>query len=811
MGKRWFATMGTILVSMTALFVLLEFMKSTTPAVANPALAAPLDVTIPTVTGIAPDSAPNDLDTPIIITGTDFTSVPTVTLGSTLLDDVGWVSSTTLTATVPWGLDPGVYTLTVENPSGEVDSLANAFTVTQSIGVWNAGELYGGRVERLVLNPLTPTTLYATTDRVGLFRSLDGGESWSLKLSPGADYLAIDPLSPNRIYVKSYPTQLGQSLYRSDDEGETWIPLTTTFPITYTSGYDCWGGFGTYPHPSNPGTVYFHACDNGEGKSGLIKSTNWGQDWEPVINGLTDTQVTTLAFHPDDPDIMVLGTAGGNVFRTLDGGDWWDHASKPLGYVATLAIDPFGDHELWVSSLNAYGDPCALLKSSNAGLTTWTALAPDPVQSVCAASIDFAPTVSGTVFIAGMNDYKTTDGGDTWDTFGPPNVSIQDITPHPTDPGTIYIGDTKFGIHITSDGGATWEIANQGLTAVVPQQIETVRNQPDVVYALASGDIYKGTRGGGVWQSLPISRTGSFLVDPVTPTHVYAGQGDYVYASTDGGDTWPTRVELVPPAQYSECNQFPNALLGIPGQPGTLLAGMQHYCGLIMENPGSIYRSTDYGLHWDHVYPTGTQEIRKVNDLAYDPMNPTVIYAATGEAGHGGGLLKSTDGGLNWELVGTGVIDWALDVAVEPGTNRVFVSRGSLPLYVSDDGGEKWTPTGYGGGHNVADILFAPGDPPVLYDGASQGLYRSMDGAQSWQPAAGVMGQVPVYALAVVTATDRVILYAGTTGGYVGSGAAQVLSQANDGGTLVNAGVYRYTTRRMWQLYLPLVFKAYSQ
>ena len=91
-----------------------------------------------------------------------------------------------------------------------------------------------------------------------------------------------------------------------------------------------------------------------------------------------------------------------------------------------------------------------------------------------------------------------------------------------------------------------------------------------------------------------------------------------------------------------------------------------------------------------------------------------------------------------------------------------------------------------------------------------QGLYRSTDGAQSWQPAAGVLGHVPVYALAVVTASDRVILYAGTTGGCVESGAAQTLGAANASSTLVNAGVYRYT-RRTWRVNLPLVLRAYTQ
>jgi len=816
MKKRLFATVTVFLTSTTALLVLLVQLGGASPNVSRPTLAAAA-LQAPTVTSIDPTSAPNDLDTPIVISGTGFLPELTGTLamppamaylGAAELEEVTWVSGTTLTATVPWGQDPGVYTLTVVNPDGGTASLTNAFTVTQGFGVWNARELYGGSIEHVVINPVTPTTLYAISSDVGLFRSRDGAETWAFQNASTVDYLAIDPISPTRIYIVAYP-HAGGYLNRSDDEGDTWIPLTTTFPTTPPPADDCWGGLGVYAHPSTPGTVYAHECDTGveDGKSGLIKSTNWGQDWEPAIDGLTDTQVTVLAFHPDDPDTMYLGTAGGKVYRSFDGGGWWQFASSPLGYVATLAINPFGDDEVWVSSLNAFGDPCALLKSANADLTTWTAMEPLG-QPVCATSIDFAPTVSGTVFIAGMKDYKTADGGATWEPFGPPDVSIQDITLHPTDPGIIYVGDTKFGVHRTTDGGATWEIANQGLTAVVPHQIETVPGQPDIVYTLASGDIYKGTRGGGVWQRLPISRTGSFLVDPGSPAHVYAGAHGDIYASTDGGDTWPTRGELVPPPQYADCNHFPLALLTVPGQPGTVLAGVQHSCGLAMVCPGSIYRSTDYGVHWDHVYPSATQEISKVNDLAYDPLSPTVIYAATGEAGYGGGLLKSIDGGLNWEPVGAGVIDWALGVAVEPGTHRVFVSSFSLPLYVSNDGGTTWTPTGYGGGHNVYDILFAPGDPPVLYDAAYQGLYRSTDGAQSWQPAAGELGRVPVYSLAVVTATDRVILYAGTTGGVV-TDTASARTQAETSATLVNAGVYRYTTRVI-RMYLPLIFKSFA-
>ena len=131
-----------------------------------------------------------------------------------------WVSSTTLEANVPWGQDAGVYTLTVTNPGDESGDLPNTFTVTQGINVWSAGELYGGNIDDVGVNPMTPTSVYAASGDVGLFRSRTGGESWSSVFAPGARHVSMDPITPTTIYWSS-----GGSFYRSDDEGDTWISI----------------------------------------------------------------------------------------------------------------------------------------------------------------------------------------------------------------------------------------------------------------------------------------------------------------------------------------------------------------------------------------------------------------------------------------------------------------------------------------------------------------------------------------------------------------------------------------------------------
>ena len=131
---------------------------------------------VPAVTAVDPASAPNDVDTTLTISGNHFEETAVVYLGDTALVDVTWVDATTLEAVVPWGLDPGVYELTVENPPGEAAIFENAFEVLQN--VWTAGEIEGGRIDEIVINPRDTNILYARSYEIGLFRSTDAGENW---------------------------------------------------------------------------------------------------------------------------------------------------------------------------------------------------------------------------------------------------------------------------------------------------------------------------------------------------------------------------------------------------------------------------------------------------------------------------------------------------------------------------------------------------------------------------------------------------------------------------------------------------------
>jgi hypothetical protein len=174
----------------------------------------------PTVTAIKPVESPNNLDTHVVITGAYFVPTPTVSLEDVQLEDVAWVSSTRLTALVPWGMDAGVYDLVAANPGPGAPSvtLTNAFTAEQAIGVWTTGGPYAGQIRDIAVSPVTSRTAFAIVNETGLFRTQNGANTWSqLLYDRGARGIAYGPSPTNTLYYWGT-----SGLQYSADDGDSW-------------------------------------------------------------------------------------------------------------------------------------------------------------------------------------------------------------------------------------------------------------------------------------------------------------------------------------------------------------------------------------------------------------------------------------------------------------------------------------------------------------------------------------------------------------------------------------------------------------
>jgi photosystem II stability/assembly factor-like uncharacterized protein len=808
MKDRILAIGLVVVISLSGLFSLTPIVGGNTPmALAAPGRAAP------TVTAIEPNEAPNDLDITVVISGEGFEETPTVYLGETALTDVVWVSETELSAVVPWGMDPGVYALTVENPAGETSTLAGAFTVTQGIGVWASGGPYGGGVGFITLGDEQGEIVYAIVGNVGLFRSRNGGESWELIfIEIGHESkVAVDTNNPNKLYIAKIGVSEEKSgLYKSENGGDTWIILPKPYP-----GIDN-QGFYPFINPHNS-TLYgalFVSPNHPNWEGGLFRFDDINQSWIRLEEeGLLDqtTPVSAVGFSPEDQKIMFASLVGGRILQSLDGGNSWSlHSESPLDYIRELVINPVGG-ELWICGPLGDGaqKPGGLYKYDG---DSWISLATSDYQFTNVRNIVFDPNAQDVdtqqIWIAANQDgvLKTENGGKKWTSLlssGGTNA----IALNPQQPQVIYAGTgSPAGLKKTMDGGGNWQPVNEGMTGIVPISLDINPNNPAVVYSCYSST-YGSQNGGSAWQQLS-DGCGHIVVDPADPNHVITGLSiadngwdfDREFAIPRPPDRDEATYQMVMTARNAKANKW---LMGV----GYLDNGKPSFN---YDGGGRIYISDD-GENWswiDSIFecpPTG---------FGFDQIDENIMYATT--SGMRGGvncgeatILRSDDGGQTWHPSTNGLPpDIGGVIAVEPELPyRIYLASGGY-LGVSSDQGVTWEETNSPTNSYIASLLYLSGEPSVLYAGTGEGLFRSLDGAQTWQRAQGNLGKFEIWSLAGVATEDgRHIVYAATIGGveeadeFTSSG----LRESSD--ALVNAGVYRLTTvfPPLFKIYLPLL------
>jgi photosystem II stability/assembly factor-like uncharacterized protein len=464
------------------------------------------------------------------------------------------------------------------------------------------------------------------------------------------------------------------------------------------------------PHPTSSGTVLVGAAGGG-----VWKTTDGGVTWTPLTEGLNDLSVGAVSYAPSDSNVVYLGTG---------------EASYAVDFIPGIG----------------------LLKSTDGG-TTWSV--PETVVATRIYRISVHPTNPNELIIGtSRGALRSTNGGSTWTTVISPTAhgDVPDIVRDATSPNNLYAttwclaGGCQFPaarVLRSTDGGVTWTDRSAGLPSATPadtfyerMSVAISPSNPSVLYAAravkpASGSVvshvYKSVDAGVTWSDLPSvsSRNSRYLADQswynntlvVSPTDsnaVLAGGTTYL-RSTDGGTNFTP-----------------------------VLSGNAHvdvhdlrYQGstLWIANDGGIWTSPDDGFSASE--RNAGLVTRQYYALAIDPINLNRILAGSQD----NGTNQRTDaGGTEWRrVIGSDGFECAIH-PLSPGLAWGSVQFGEIsrtksaglltlppfetvtPPYEAD---EK-TPF-------LSVLRLDPRSAGTIYTGSYR-LWRSRDGGNVWVP-----------------------------------------------------------------------------
>ncbi len=557
------------------------------------------------------------------------------------------------------------------------------------------------QIARIQIDPRDPDRVfvaaqgspYGATEARGVYRSLDGGDTWEKVLyvdqESGAVELSMDMTNPRILYAafwdhRRYPWQVrsggpGSGIWKSTDGGDTWTELTEGLP-------DLMGKIGIDVSRADPDVVYAN-IEAADGKGGVYRSDDAGATWRQT----TDARITQtrswyyMEIYADPQDENTVYVLNAPMLRSIDGGRTFE--SLPVGHGDT--------HDLWIDPDEP--DRMILADDGGAEITvnggeTWSTLNNQPtaqfyrvitddrfpyhiyggqqdnsaigIASASPGGIGWSDfySVSGceSAFLAfDPDDPDFVYGGcyqgliDVWSRATAESKPIMaypflglgtlpreqryrfnwnaPIVASPQDPDVIYHGGNV--VLRTEDRGQSWDVISPDLT----------RDQEER-QGLGGGPITNEGAGGENYNTLTYIE-----LSPHDPDVVWTGSDDgLVHVTRNGGESW---TDVTPPG-IGEA--LINSIEVSPHDPATAWIVATNY--KFNDFTPHVFRTDDFGGSWERTVRgiEGEDWVRVVRE---DPVRPGLLYAGTE-----GGPYVSVDGGQSWHA-------FQLDLPVVPITD----------------------------------------------------------------------------------------------------------------------------------------------
>ena len=665
------------------------------------------------------------------------------------------------------------------------------------------GPFRGGRSVAVAGSVARPSEYYMGTVGGGVFKSLDGGQSWAAvtdKYFGGTvGGIAIAASNPDVVYVGGGEYALrgnvshGEGVWKSTDAGKTWASLGLKLTRQISR---------VLVHPTNPDIVYIAAQGNvwaPTPERGVYRSRDGGKNWSKVLFRNDSTGASDLAFDPSNPNVLYAafwqagrtpwmlnsGGEGSGIFKSTDGGDNWTNISHNPGMPAGI----FGNIGLTVSAANhnrvfaiIEADSGGVYRSDDAG-ATWTRTNADRSLRQRAwyySKIHADPLDTNIVYVNNVNFNKSTDGGKTFRPVrGIPHGDSHDFWIAPNDNKRMIESDDG-GASVSTDGGRTWS-EEDFATAQFYHVIATNHFPYQICGAQQDNSTLCGPsrKAGGIdvrdWVEAGGGESGYIASRADDPDVVYAGsygalltRKDLRTGLTRNINPWPDNPMGHSAIDLKYRFQWTYPIVLSPHNPNVLYATSNY-----------VHRTTNDGQSWDVISPDLTRNDPKTLGASGGPLTKDqtsveyygVIFAFAESpkqkgilwAGSDDGLIHvSRDNGKTWQNVTPK--DMAIYTRVsliEPsrysaGTAYVAANRFQLDdmhpyLWKTSDYGVTWKRID--AGIDVTEFTRAIREdderPGQLYVGTERGVWFSHDDGSSWQRLQLNLPPVPVHDLAV--------------------------------------------------------------
>lgn len=386
---------------------------------------------------------------------------------------------------------------------------------------------------------------------------------------------------------------------------------------------------------------------------------------------------------------------------------------------------------------------------------------------------------------------------------------VSDIAVDPHNRARYFVAAASGGVWRTVNDGTTWTpvFDKEGSYSIGCVAIDP--NNPHVVWvgtgennsqrSVGYGDgVYRSNDDGRTWKNMGLKDSqhiAKILVDPKNSHIVYvAAQGPLwnaggqrgLYKTTDGGKTWKDVLKIDKYTGVTDVAMDPR-------NPDVLYAAayqrQRHVWTLVDGGPGSgIYKTTDAGKHWTKL-KTGLPKVNMGRiGLAVSPVNPDVVYAIIEAAGGKGGFFRSTNRGASWTMRGdymTSSPQYYNEIICDPkDVNRVYAM--DTWMHVTDNGGKSFHRVGEHWKHVDNHALYIdPHDTRYMLAGCDGGLYETYDRGKTWH----FKANLPItqfYRVAVDNARPFFHVYGGTQDNNTLGGPSQTVSSSG----IVNSDWY---------------------